>query len=132
MRWKSETTIASQETAQRSGREARLEKISVDLQARGVAADAAAALAELVEASVEAQDPAAYAATLDHVALGFRARGLARQDPGQTATELQEIERLMASFAGELSKLDEVLEVLAAYLRRMRSVLPANSSTILH
>ena len=27
--------------------------------------------------------------------------------------------RLMGSFAGELTKLDEVLEVLAAYLRRM-------------
>jgi hypothetical protein len=35
--------------------------------------------------------------------------------------ELVEVERLMGAFSGELAKLDEVLEVLAAYVRRMRS-----------
>ena len=35
--------------------------------------------------------------------------------------ELSEIERLMSSFARELSKLDEVLSVLAAHVGRMRS-----------
>lgn len=132
MRWKSETLIARQEAALPSKREARLERISADLQARGVAADAAGALAERVAPRVEGQGGEGYAMALDNVALGFRAHEAVRKDPAQAATELQEIERLMASFAGELSKLDEVLEVLAAYLRRMRTVLPADRSTILH
>ena len=132
MRWKSETVIAPREAAPRSKRDVRLEQISADLQARGVSADAAGLLAERVAPQIEGQGREGYATALDNVTLGFQARVAVRNDPAQTATELQEIERLMASFAGELSKLDEVLEVLAAYLRRMRTVLPANSSTILH
>ena len=132
MRWKSETVIAPEETAPRSKRESWLEQISADLQARGVAADVAGALAEGVAPQIEGQGREGYAMALDNVALGFRAHGAVRKHPPQAATELQEIERLMTSFAGELSKLDEVLEVLAAYLRRMRTVLPTNSSTILH
>ena len=34
---------------------------------------------------------------------------------------LQEIERMMHAFAGELCKLDETLDVLSAYVRRMRT-----------
>jgi hypothetical protein len=35
---------------------------------------------------------------------------------------IREIERLMNGFAGELEKLDEVVEVIAAYLRRLRDI----------
>jgi hypothetical protein len=35
--------------------------------------------------------------------------------------EVKEVERLLGAFSGELEKLDEVLEVLAAYAQRMRN-----------
>ena len=35
--------------------------------------------------------------------------------------EVKEVERLLGAFSGELEKLDEVLEVLAAYAQRMRT-----------
>ena len=48
--------------------------------------------------------------------------------------QIQELERLMSSFAGELSKLDESLEVLAAHLRRMRTQMdgPGRPGRTLH
>ena len=42
---------------------------------------------------------------------------------------LQELERLMGGFAGELTKLDELLEVLAAYVKRMRTSSSAKAKT---
>lgn len=39
---------------------------------------------------------------------------------GASVTHVREIERMMQGFAGELEKLDESLEVLSAYVRRMR------------
>jgi len=35
--------------------------------------------------------------------------------------DVREVERLLGAFSGELEKLDEVLEVLAAYAQRMRN-----------
>ena len=35
--------------------------------------------------------------------------------------DVREVERLLGAFSGELEKLDEVLEVLAAYAQRMRT-----------
>ena len=35
--------------------------------------------------------------------------------------DVKEVERLLGAFSGELEKLDEVLEVLAAYAQRMKS-----------
>ena len=35
--------------------------------------------------------------------------------------DVKEVERLLGAFSGELEKLDEVLEVLAAYAQRMRT-----------
>ncbi len=39
--------------------------------------------------------------------------------------DVREVERLLGAFSGELEKLDEVLEVLAAYAQRMRPQAPA-------
>ena len=38
----------------------------------------------------------------------------------RSANELDEIQRLMAAFVGELRKLDEALQILATYLARIR------------
>jgi hypothetical protein len=49
----------------------------------------------------------------------------ARADVERNMRDVKEVERLLGAFSGELEKLDEVLEVLAAYAQRMRSK-PAN------
>jgi hypothetical protein len=41
-------------------------------------------------------------------------------DHESSSSQVREIERMMQAFAGELSKLDESLGVLSAYVRRMR------------
>ena len=44
----------------------------------------------------------------------------------------REVERLLGAFSGELEKLDEVLEVLAAYAQRMRSRPSKRAGRTLH
>ena len=46
--------------------------------------------------------------------------------------EVNEVERLLGAFSGELEKLDEVLEVLAAYAQRMRAKPAKQSRRVLH
>lgn len=100
------------------------DRISADLQSRGVPAAVADLLAAQVEREVDGSEWDD--AILDGAALGFRAQHAVSEELAKSAVDLQEIQRLMSSFAGELSKLDEVLEVLAAYLRRMRTAVPVS------
>ena len=60
-------------------------------------------------------------ATLAMVAVVTMEEPQTAANPPQAATELREIERLMDAFVGELSKLDEILDVLTAHVDRMRS-----------
>lgn len=46
--------------------------------------------------------------------------------------DVREVERLLGAFSGELEKLDEVLEVLAAYAQRMRSKPNRPTGRMLH
>ncbi len=46
--------------------------------------------------------------------------------------DVREVERLLGAFSGELEKLDEVLEVLAAYAQRMRANPRKKSRHTLH
>ncbi len=136
MRWKPEAARSSAppEAVANPIREsdaALRDQIRVDLEARGVDAAAADALAEQVRRDLDGST-SGYDAVLDGVAMGFRAQHAIAQQLAKSATDLQEIERLMGSFASELSKLDEVLEVLAAHLRRMRTTTPPAGVRILH
>ena len=47
-------------------------------------------------------------------------------------TELDELQRLMAGFAGELRKLEEALRILDAYLARMRTQTATSRGQTLH
>ena len=46
--------------------------------------------------------------------------------------DVREVERLLGAFSGELEKLDEVLEVLAAYAQRMRTKPAGRNRPTLH
>jgi hypothetical protein len=107
------------------------DRVRADLEARGVDASASEMLAGRVIAAFELGSEG-YAALLDGVALGFGRHSDLGAQLDKGASDLQEIERLMGSFASELSKLDEVLEVLAAYLRRMRTAAPPARDRLLH
>ena len=133
MRWKSQVAIdraiegrvAEPDVAVR-------DRICVDLQARGVDGATAEMMALHVAREVDRTGTDAYYAVLDGVALSCRLQVDTTEQLEHSAADLQEIERLMSAFAGELSKLDEVLEVLAAYLRRMRTSSPATTPRLLH
>ena len=127
MRWKSEPVPA---TPSDEGGDLR-ERIRAELEARGVAPVPADALAEAVARELGSPSELS-SSVLDGMALGLRAQGSVTAALSKSASDVQEIERLMTSFASELSKLDEVLEVLAAQLRRMRAAAPGASSRTLH
>ena len=131
MGWKPEPGDRAARPDRGEQQDALRDGISADLQTRGVVAPAADALAGHLARQIDGRGDER-AALLDGVALGFRAQDAIAEQLARSAGELQEIERLMSSFAGELSKLDEVLEVLAAYLRRMRTASPTASTRVLH
>jgi len=79
------------------------------------------------------RSPEAAAALLEGVTLSFSAQHEFDEQLAASLRGLKEVERMMGAFSGELSKLDEVLEVLAAYVRRMRSSGPsAEAPRIIH
>ena len=86
-----------------------------DLVDRGLPETLARAIAEQVAAQVEALPPSTYEAFV----AGVTASHVAHRGLG-SGRELGEIQRLMRDFNAELQKLDEALEVLAAYVVRMR------------
>jgi hypothetical protein len=108
------------------------QRICRDLVARGVSNDSAGRLARRLEQQVAARGQDRYETLLDGAALAFRAQSEADAEAEQSSRDLQEIERMMNAFAGELVKLDETLDVLAAYVRRMRTSSSPRSDGTLH
>jgi hypothetical protein len=121
MRWKPELVKDSARPAETGEGPVLSERLRTALESRGLDAPLAEALALRLVPHLEGTPAGMRERILDGVALGVRAQGSLSEELTRSAGELQEMERLMSSFAGELSKLDEVLEVLAAYLRRMRT-----------
>jgi hypothetical protein len=108
------------------------QRIRRDLVARGVSNDSAGQLARQLEQQVAAGGQDRYETLLDGAALAFRAQSEADAEAEQSSRDLQEIERMMNAFAGELVKLDETLDVLSAYVRRMRTSSSPRSDRTLH
>lgn len=61
------------------------------------------------------------AALLRGAALTVEAQAVEWAGVERSMRDVHEVERLLGAFSGELEKLDEVLEVLAAYAQRMRA-----------
>ena len=98
-------------------------RIRADLERRGLAPEFSRAFAERLAPLSQGLSPEAYAAALDAVALAWRGRA-GGPDAAQVprgAGELNELQRLMTGFVGELRKLEEALRILDAYLVRMRT-----------
>lgn len=121
--WKSakDAEHASKEADGEASEATLVDPFAVRLRERGVTDPDAADLAERMTPDLLRRQPSARAAYLDGVAAGWHATSDTRAQLDRSLTDIKEVERLMGAFTGELSKLDEVLEVLAAYVRRMRS-----------
>ena len=109
-----------------------VDEIRAALERRGVSAAFSAALAEGISDQVERLDPAAYSAMLDGAAAALELHQSTQDQLTRSLRGLKEVERMMGAFSGELSKLDEVLGVLAAYVRRMKSSGTGTSDRVLH
>lgn len=108
------------------------ERIRIDLELKGVAPDVSETLSGelLVRASELTSD--GYDNLLEGVALTCRMHSGADLEIMRNACDVREVERMVRAFAGELGKLDETLEVLAAYVARMRSNLDSKETGTVH
>jgi len=128
-------------------REKRTQRIRADLERRGVSADFSRRVSEGLEPFTEELAPEVYEAVLSGVTMAYgvhrrresppleggspplgRREGMEGAAPSRV--ELDEMQRLMRDFGNELRKLDEALELLAAYLTRMRAQRPAGARTL--
>lgn len=89
-----------------------------------IAAQLAPAYAELGRGSA--------AALLCGAILTIEAQASERAGVERSMRDVREVERLLGAFTGELEKLDEVLEVLAAYAQRMRTKPDTTPGRTLH
>ncbi|MFO0687348.1 MAG: hypothetical protein U0900_01420 [Myxococcota bacterium] len=105
-----------------------LEEWQARLVAAGVAEESAARLApRLVESHRELGSGSA-AALIRGAVLAMAMQAESQAHAERSLRDVREVERLLGAFTGELAKLDEVLEVLAAYAQRMRPQKPNGSN----
>ena len=100
-----------------------LDRVRGDLEARGVASDLATTLAlQLCQRQrCEELTLGQYESLIDGASVASGVHIETTGDPSEGIDRVRDIERMMQAFSSELSKLDENLEVLSAYVRRMRS-----------
>ena len=121
--WRGEPVVGTPE--RRTGRARAEPRTAEDWEARlieaGVPDETAPEIAaQLAPAYVELGRGSA-AALLRGATLTIEVQAGERADVERSVRDVREVERLLGAFSGELEKLDEVLEVLAAYAQRMRN-----------
>ena len=102
------------------------------LIALGVSKNWAIRLAEKLAPAYRDLGPGSAAALLQGASLTFAAQADEQASVDRNLREVKEVERLLGAFTGELEKLDEVLEVLAAYAQRMRTKPAGATRRVLH
>ena len=118
MRSKTEGEIPARDVTPEGSEQSRREQMCEDLKARGVAPELCETLSACLDEDLTRHSPEAYQALLDGVVLACGVQTGVDRELTRNLRELRETERLMGAFANELSKLDEVLEVLAAHLNK--------------
>jgi hypothetical protein len=100
-------------------------EICAALEHRGVEHEFSAELSDRLRPALAVLEGESSEALLDGVAMAFILQQEKNERLARSLEGLKEVERMMGAFSGELSKLDEVLEVLSAYVRRMRTSGPS-------
>ena len=98
-----------------------IEEWEHQLVADGVSADWAPRIAERLEPIQRELGLEASPALRRAAVTVFEAQAEMHAYVERNLRDVREVERLLGAFSGELEKLDEVLEVLAAYAQRMRA-----------
>jgi hypothetical protein len=100
-------------------------RTAIDWEARlieqGVSKESASQIAEQLACAHAEFGRGSAAALLRGATLTIEAQAGERAGVERSMRDVREVERLLGAFSGELEKLDEVLEVLAAYAQRMRN-----------
>ena len=99
----------------------RLEDWEARLAEEGVSDEWAARLARRLEAQYREFEPGAAEALIQGAVAAAAVQAEAHAWIEHNMRDVKEVERLLGAFSGELEKLDEVLDVLAAYAQRMRT-----------
>ena len=110
----------------------RRQRIRSDLENKGVSPEFSERLAQRLERLRSEPGSDGYAAALEGAAAAYDAyRGDAERIEDRTR-DVEEIQRLMQGFAGELLKLEEGLRLISAYVLRMHNRATRDGGGVLH
>jgi hypothetical protein len=111
---------------------ARATAIRGELERRGVSPAFAQALSAKLEPFAADLPNGQLEAVLSGAAVAYGVHRRSIEAFRRTAAELDEVQGLLGSFAAELRKLDESVEILAAYAARLRHHTAPPPSRVLH
>jgi len=97
------------------------ERIRRDLEERGVAPEFSRSISNRLACFTDELTSDTYQAVLSGVALAYGVHRQRQPDMKRHLADMEEVQRLMSSFSTELSKLEEALETLSAYVTRMKT-----------
>jgi hypothetical protein len=106
--------------------------IERELVSRGIEESFAREASQRLAPFAEELPTEQYDAVLSGVVLAFGVHRAAVEAFGKTTRDLEEVQRLLGSFGGELQKLDEALELLSAYAARLRVQTKPSGDHTLH
>lgn len=106
----------------------KLEEWEARIAAAGVAREHAVRLAPGLAAAQRELGRGSASALIRGAALAAALQADSQAQADRSLRDVREVERLLGAFSGELEKLDEVLEVLAAYAQRMRPQTPVGTT----
>ena len=98
----------------------RNEGIRSELERRGISEEFARAVAQQLEPFAADLNAEQLESVLSGVAVAYGVHRRSIDAFRRTVTELEEVQLLLGSFGSELRKLDEAVEILAAYAARLR------------
>ena len=127
-RWWRGLGLGSEAKAKADADPRRLEEWTARLAAAGVPAELATRLAPDLAAARRELGRGSAPALIRGAVLAATLQAETQAQVERSLRDVREVERLLGAFSGELEKLDEVLEVLAAYAQRMRPQSPPGSS----
>jgi hypothetical protein len=111
---------ADERRAPRRAKAEREEAIRGELERRGLSEEFARAVTRQLEPFAAELGQEQFDAVLSGVALAYGVHRRKVEAFRRTAAELDEVQHLLVSFGAELGKLDEAVEILAAYAARLR------------
>ena len=107
-------------------------RVKRDLESLGVSASFSAPVADRIAALRPELGEDTYAAVLDGVTVAFDAHRSHCEALADRTRDVDEIDRLMKGFAGELRKLEEGLRIVSAYVTRMHTKASGERERLLH